>query len=155
MKHLFLLFIITISFSFSTDAQWHLRRCDVSDINICTPSEFECLWRNASNNVLGGAITTVFGTACVIGGIRLVTKETVPGDIGPGMIGAYIVIPTGVIMNIVGISSWVVGANRKSQLRKTSNYQSLNPVSLKLLHSININQFNNICSYRITATLSF
>ena len=88
MKHIFLLFLITISFS--TDAQWHLRRCDVSDIYNCTPSEFECLWGNASNNVLGGAITTAFGTACVIGGIRLVNKETVPGDIGPGIIGAFI-----------------------------------------------------------------
>ena len=150
MKKALLLFFVLFSVLYSADAQWHYKTCGVTDMNNCTPVEFDCLWNKASKISKVGAIATGVGTSLVaVGGIILFWPA---GD------GGFIGVPigmAGIVIDLVGIPIWITGSNRKSQLRKNPHFEALNSGSLNLFPLIRKNQFNNTYSVGLTASLSF
>ena len=151
MKKFLLLFFVIFSGLSYADAQWYYKSCGVADINNCTPSEFDCLWNNASKIAHGGAITTGIGTSLVaIGAILTVASgftEAAHATVTLSMVG--------LIIDMIGVPVWITGANRKSSLRKSPLYEALNSGSLNLSPTINRNQFTNTYSLGISASLSF
>ncbi len=150
MKKALLLFFVLFSVLYSADAQWHYKTCGVTDMNNCTPVEFDCLWNKASKNAKVGAIATGVGTSLVaVGGIILFWPV---GD------GGFIGVPigmAGIIIDLVGIPIWITGGNRKSQLRKNPHYEAFNLRSLNISPSLNRNPFNHTYSFGLTASINF
>jgi len=130
--------------SFSIDAQWYTRSCGVNDISNWNPDEFECMWRNASTCVVGGVITTGIGITCVVIGLEMWNNY------GTTIInlGLFAIVP-------IGITIWITGAVRKSQLRKTPHSKGINSQTLNIAPTINRNHFNNSYSVGFTASLKF
>jgi hypothetical protein len=152
MKNTLLSIIFLFIVSFSVDAQWYNRSCGVTDISNWTPDEFECMWRNASRCVVGGAITTGIGISCFIaGGIIWYNYGTLGGS-SPSItisgLGLFAIVP-------IGITIWITGAVRKSQLRNTPHSKGINSHSLNIAPTINRNHFNNSYSLCLTASLRF
>ena len=150
MRRALLLFIVTFSVNYSTDAQWYYRTCNVTDINTCTHEEFECLWGTAKQNVIGGAISTAIGTGIWVYAYIREVYYFQPGDLS----GIY-TIPAGLIFNMIGISNLIIGAVRRNELRNTTYYKNLNSSCLKISPSIKRNHFTNTYSIGITASLRF
>lgn len=150
---LFLIFFCSIVTT--ANAQWHIKTCEVPNIYDCTTEEFECLWKNASKNVTGGAITTSIGSASIVSGIVVYSRVYSPeGDLGHALIGGFLII-TGVVADVVGITAIKRGKNRKDLLRTTPNYKSLMPESLNITPDLKKIPFNNTYSIGISATLNF
>ena len=149
MRKAILSFIFLFIVSFSIDAQWYNRSCGVIEISNWTPDEFECMWRNASTCVVGGVITTGIGITCVVLG-SIIHMNNSFGDPAPPsvILCLFAVVP-------IGITIWITGAVRKSQLRKTPQSKGINSQSLNIAPTINRNHFNNTYSLGLTASLSF
>ena len=138
MRKVTLSIIFLFIVSFSVDAQWYNRSCGVTDISNWTPDEFECMWRNASRCVVGGVITTGIGISCVVIGSIIDWNNSTLGDPTPPsvILGLFAVVP-------IGITIWITGAVRKSQLRNTPHSKGINSHSLNIAPTINRNHFNN------------
>ena len=147
MKRTLLLFIFIISFHNVIDAQWYYRSCGVTDINNTTYDEFECLWVHSTRTILAGAIATAIGTSCMIVGFYIILYENIDNPF---------LFFTGFITTFfVGIPIWITGAVRKSQLRKTPNYNLLNLGSLNLSPVIGLNKFNGSHYLGMSLSLNF
>ena len=158
MKKFLLLFIVIFSFLSFADAQWYYRTCGVSDINNCTPTEFKCLWEDASKIVHRNGIAAVIGTSCIVAGgivVALSDKSTWFGLYSTGVMIGGLVISGGIIVDCISVPILIVGANRKAQLRETPNYEALNFRTLNISPTINRDHFNSSYSLGITASLSF
>jgi hypothetical protein len=147
MKKALLLFFVLFSVLYSADAQWHYKTCGVTDMNNCTPVEFDCLWNKASKIAKVGAITTGIGTSLIAVGGIIVGGEYAFTGVTLAMIG--------IVIDLVGIPIWITGGNRKSQLRKNPHFEALNSGSLNLFPLIRKNHFNNTYSVGLTASLRF
>jgi len=148
MKKALLLFIVLFSISYSVDAQWYERLCAVTDLDSITTQEFECLWAKATITARTGKIITGIGTSfIVVGGIIVVAESSFTG-VTLAMIGIVIDV-------IIGAPVWITGAGRKSELRKTPYYETLNLQTLNISPIIYKNQFNSSYSLGITASLRF
>lgn len=154
MKKALLISVVILSLISSVDAQWYYRNCGVKDITNCSRAKFKCLWKNASNNVIGGTISTAIGTSSIVAGIIVASRDYAAGDIGP-IFGGIIITTGGIILDLVGITTCIVGAHRKSELRKNPHYDDLNLGTLNLSPTINRNYFNNSYSVGLTVILSF
>jgi hypothetical protein len=152
MRKAILSIIFLFIVSFSIDAQWYNRSCGVIDISNWTPDEFECMWKNASGHVVGGAITTGVGVSCFIAGSIIWVNYGTFGDPSPSLtisaLGLFAIVP-------IGITIMITGAVRKSQLRKTPHSKGVNSQSLNIAPTINRNQFNNTYSLGLSASLRF
>ena len=144
MRKAILSIIFLFIVSFSVDAQWYNSSCGVIDISNWTPDEFECMWRNASTCVVGGVITTGIGITCVVIGLEMWNNygTTIAN------LGLFAIVP-------IGITIWITGAVRKSQLRNTPHSKGINSHSLNIAPTINRNHFNNTYSVGLTASLRF
>jgi len=138
--------------SFSIEAQWYNSSCGVPDISKWTPDEFECMWRNASRCVVGGAITTGIGISCFVAGLEIWYHYGTLGGPSPSLtiaeLGLFAIVP-------IGITLMITGAVRKSQLRNTPHRKGINSQSLNIAPTINRSQFNNTYSVGLTASLRF
>ena len=83
--------ISLITISFSADAQWYYKECQVTDINDCTPEEFECLWNSAVKKSNRGALSILIGSASVVGGVALIGNAVLYSE---EYIAAYLFIGT-------------------------------------------------------------
>ena len=148
MKKTLLFFIVTFSFLSSAQAQWYERSCGVTDLDNITTQEFECLWAKATITARTGKIITGIGTSfIVVGGIMVGGQYAFTG-VTLAMIGTVIDV-------FIGAPVWITGAGRKSELRKTPYYETLNLQTLNISPIIYKNQFNSSYSIGITASLRF
>jgi hypothetical protein len=155
MKKALLLITIIVSFLYSADAQWNIKACGVTDIDNCTPEEFQCLWEKASKNFRGGKIATIVGSTCIVGGIIVYALAYTPsGDMGHVLIGGALVI-SGVIVDAIGIPKWKLGADRKAELKKHPHYDAQSFGTLNISPTIERNHLNSKYALGVTATLSF
>ncbi len=122
--------IFILSFLHATDAQWknpwyydtdvewkpwYYKACGVIDINNTTSEEFECLWNKSAKTFRGGAIATAIGTSSIIVSLIIFSGSSFYSD---SFNGALILLIGGIIIDIIGIPNWIIGAVRKSQLKK-------------------------------------
>jgi hypothetical protein len=147
MKKALLLFFVLFFVLYSADAQWHYKTCGVTDMNNCTPVEFDCLWNKASKIAKVGAITTGIGTSLIAVGGIIVGGEYAFTGVTLAMIG--------IVIDLVGIPIWITGGNRKSQLRKNPHFEALKSGSLNLYPLIRKNHNGNTYSVGLTASLRF
>ena len=150
MRKAILSIIFLFIVSFSIDAQWYNRMCGVTEISNWTPDEFECMWKTASRQFVGGAITTGVGVSCVVLGSIISWNNSAWGDSAPPIVilSLFAIVP-------IGITFLITGAVRKSQLRKTPHSKGINSQTLNIAPTINRNQFNDTYSLGLTASLSF
>ena len=156
MKMTALIFVFILSFLSIMDAQkysWHYKQCGVIDINNCTSEEFDCLWGEAKMIANVGMIITIVGTSSIVIGGYLFNGYWGGDDQSIVYYGMMVI--TGLIAIPVGITVWITGANRKSELRKTPNYDTFMLGSLKVSPSIGVDQFNNTYNYGVTLSLTF
>jgi len=150
MKKTVLLIIFILSFLSATDAQWYNRSCGVIDINNTTSEEFECLWENTTIIIIGGAILTAIGTGFwVLAYIREKYYFKV------GDLSGIFTLPAGLIFNTAGMSTIMIGAIRRSELKRTPGYDFMKLGSLNLSPVIGINQFNNTHYLGVSLSLNF
>jgi len=144
--------------------EWYYIKCGVTDINNCTPDEFECLWSKAKRLKNTGISLTVVGTAlATFAGVVLLTdpyswtgaeaKEW-PYTYSWWLFGV-IGVPTGIVLDLIGIPCIYKGSSRKSQLKNTPYYKSQSAVALNLNPTILRNHINNTYSIGLTAKISF
>ena len=119
MKKTLLFFIVTFSVLCSVDAQWYYRSCGVIDINNTTSEEFECLWKKATKNVRFGAIITAIGGSSIITGIIIYFNYEEEGWVSFVPLAAAVFFSAGFFIGLTGIPIWIIGANRRSKLKKT------------------------------------
>ena len=148
MKKVIFLFIVLFSVSYSADAQWYERFCGVTDLDSITTQEFECLWAKATITAQTGKIITGIGTSFIVVGGIIVGGEYAFTGVTLAMIGIVIDV-------FIGAPVWITGAGRKSELRKTPYYETLNLQTLNISPIIYKNQFNSSYSLGITASLRF
>jgi hypothetical protein len=141
--------------------EWYYIKCGVTDINNCTPDEFECLWSKAKRLKNTGISLTVVGTAlATFAGVVLLTDPY--SWTGAGWPHTYswwlfgvIGVPTGIVLDLIGIPCIVKGRNRLNQLKNTPYYKSQSAVALNLNPTILRNHINNTYSVGLTAKISF
>jgi hypothetical protein len=144
--------------------EWYYIKSGV--INNWTPDEFECLWSKAKRLKNTGISLTIVGTTlATFAGIVLLTDPYDPSDphswqeagwlhTNSGIIGA-IGIPTGILLDFIGIPCIYKGSSRKSQLKDTPYYKSQTALALNLNPTILRNHINNTYSIGLTAKISF
>lgn len=151
-----LLIISLIAFTVPVDAQWYKRKCQVTDINNCSPEEFDCLWETASKNVRTGVITLGIGTSLIVAGTIIVALSYDGGwGLSTGQMICGFMIMGSAISDLYFIPYSVVWANRKFSLKTNPCYDASNYGALNFSPTINRNPFNNSYQVGITATLSF
>jgi hypothetical protein len=144
--------------------EWYYIKCGVTDINNCTLDEFECLWSKAKRLKNTGISLTVVGTTlATFAGVVLLTdpyswtgaeaKEW-PYTYSWWLFGA-IGVPTGILLDLIGIPCIYKGSSRKSQLKNTPYYKSQSVAALNLNPTILRNHINNTYSIGLTAKISF
>jgi hypothetical protein len=112
------------------DAQWYSAKCGVADMYDCSMEEFNCLWQVAEKNVRKGGIRTATGVVCLgVGAIM---------DDGPA---GYNILPTGLIiagslLTVIGVSTWITGLSRKSELKKNPLFDTYSSSRLQISPSI-------------------
>jgi hypothetical protein len=146
MKRTLLLIIFILSFLNAIDAQWYYRSCGVTDINNTTSEEFECLWKKATKNVRVGGIITAIGTSCFFIGFIGSSEDEFLGT-SIGIVGLFI--------DCIGIPIWIIGANRRSKLKKNPKYEDFILGSLNLSPVIGLNQINNSQYFGLSLSLNF
>jgi hypothetical protein len=147
MKRTLLLIIFILSFLNAIDAQWYHRSCGVTDINNTTSEEFECLWKKATKNVRVGGIITTIGISCLL--IAYIGSEDEWTYLGP------IMIVGGLFIDLIGIPIWIIGANRRSKLKKNPKYEDFILGSLNLSPALGVNQFNGTHYVGMSLSLNF
>ncbi len=156
MKKTALILVFILSFLSIMDAQkysWHYKQCGVIDINNCTSEEFDCLWVQVKKTANVGMIITIVGTSSIVIGGYLFNG--LGGGDDQSIVYYGMMVIAGLIAIPVGITVWIMGAVRKSNLRKTPNYDTFKLGSLKVSPAIGVNQFNNTYNYGVTLSLSF
>jgi len=134
--------ISLITISFSANAQWYYKECQVTDINDCTLEEFECLWNSATTKSYQGMRRILLGSACIIGGVFIMGSADLYGE---EYLAAYLSVCTiGTVLFVNGIIVGSKARSLKTQLRNTSIYKSQNDVATNLSPTINRN-YNNEC----------
>jgi hypothetical protein len=129
---------------------WYYNTCQVTDINHCTPEEFQCLWTKADKLKKAGTTLTLVGTA-------LATVTGVLWVIDPyswGIIGVF-AVPAGILMDLIGIPCSVTGYNRVAQLKDTPCYKSRSGTGLNLSPALLLNGVSNTYSIGLTASIRF
>ena len=129
---------------------WYYNTCKVTDINNCTPEEFQCLWTKANKLKKAGTTLTLVGTA-------LATVTGVAWAIDPyswAIIGAF-AVPAGILLDLIGIPCSVTGYNRVTQLKGTPAYKSRSDMSLNLSPALLMNNLSNTYSVGLTASIWF
>ena len=148
MKKTVLLIIFIISFANVADAQLYYQNVVMKDTSEFTMAQSNSEMEKARKLKNTGITLTVIGTSTIIIGMLLMS--------GKG--GSFAIIPAGfagLILDAVGISLWITGSNRTSELNSVSNYDNLNLGSLYISPAIGINQFNNTYNYGVTLSLTF
>lgn len=139
-----------------TGAQWYSDSCGLIDIDNCSPEEFNCMWKTATETVNKGIRRTVLGVAGLTASFLLLRGAMGMEFGGPGI--AVLTIGSG-IAGLIGIFSGPanlsMGSKQKSQLKTSPHYKSMNLGHLDIAPAIHKNQFNNSYAFGLTATLAF
>jgi hypothetical protein len=136
------------------DGQWYNRSCGVSDINITTAEEFDCLWKKSNTIAKVGGITSIAGTAVLVTGAFTMIAADPCSSSGKLLIG-YFTALTGAAIDIIGVPIWMTGVHRKSILRNNPHYNEQAFKAIIISPSLQRNVPNQYCSFGITASLCF
>ena len=138
MKKLLLILCCMLLYPVTASAQWHVRSCEVPDIKLADPAEFECLWNRANKVALVGKISCAVGAGLVAaGGLTMLIADPCCAS-GYFMIGA-LGMEIGLVITAVSIPIWVVGSSRLSKLRSAHQSYDLHGAGLELSATIIIN----------------
>ncbi len=131
IKFCFVAMFLILLGSNTLNAQWYTRSCDVLNVNECSSEEFECLWNKASKMSKTGAIVTIVGTSAIAGGGLLIGIAAGNGHAGFAWTGVTFIMG-GILIDIIGLPVWIIGANRKYFLKNTPGYKDLNYAKLSI-----------------------
>lgn len=139
--------------------EWYFKKCQVSDLTDCTPEEFECLWTEATKLRTTGIVFTVVGTTiATVAGVVLATDPWSwtewPYSYAWWLFGIY-GIPTGVLLDLIGIPCIVKGHHRIDQLMNTPHHGSQHGVAWNLNPTLLRNPINNTYTMGLTASIRF
>jgi len=151
MKNILIILLVVFFYSNTANGQWYNKSCGVIDINTCSMEEFNCMWNKASKTAHRGAVTTIIGSSIIgAGGVIAL----IGGSEEAVWTGLFFVM-TGGFIDIIGVPIWIVGAARKSNLKKSPYYQDLNLGSLNITPAFGVNHANNSHYIGIGISLSF
>ncbi len=154
MKKAIVSVIFVFSLLCSANCQWYHKSCSVSDIYNTTVDEFDCLWKKSNNLAKVGRTTCAVGTAFMIaGGITMIAADPCCSS-GILLLGYFAVLGGGAI-NIVGLPIWIVGAERKSKLKKSIHFKNQPITTIRITPVLQRNNYNNNHTFGLTATISF
>ncbi len=146
--------IFVFSLLCSANCQWYHKSCGASDIYNTTVDEFDCLWKESNNLAKVGRTTCAVGTAFMIaGGITMIAADPCCSS-GILLLGYFAVLGGGAI-NIVGLPIWIVGAERKSKLKKSIHFKNQPITTIRITPVLQRNHYNNNHTFGLTATISF
>jgi len=118
-----ILFLIAVSFSCYSDAQWYTSKYGVEDLNDLSNEQLMECYSNASTTFIVGIPLTLGGAGLMLGGFvwalsaGAATVVTL-GTYEPESYGGELII-AGAVVTCVGIPLWITGGVRRKELRPT------------------------------------
>ena len=152
-KLLFLLLLICCYFG-NVTAQWHVRSCEVQDIQLATQDEFNCLWKKANTVAKVGKISFAVGAGLVaIGGITMLISD--PCCSSGALLTGFLGLEAGVVIAALSIPIWSVGSSRLKKLRASPQYQVLQIRTVEMSPFLSKNQLNRQPAPGVALTFRF